>query len=148
MTEEFEQKIRDEEHLKLLSLGYKVSAGFTVFFSLFALLYVFIGLMLAVTPFQTPSQNDVGPPPPALGWFFAGISFGGFAYFVTLAILKWFTAQYIKQRRSLLFCQFIAAISCLEIPYGTLLGVLTFIVTSRPSVKSIFKNKNENTSTA
>ena len=32
----------------------------------------------------------------------------------------------------------ITAIGCLEFPYGTLLGVLTFIVLGRDSVKRLF----------
>jgi hypothetical protein len=34
---------RDQEHLRLLKLGYYILAGMTCFFSLFALLYAGIG---------------------------------------------------------------------------------------------------------
>jgi hypothetical protein len=37
------QSIIDEEHLKLLSLGYMISAATSAFFSLFGLMYVAMG---------------------------------------------------------------------------------------------------------
>lgn len=36
------------------------------------------------------------------------------------------------------FCMVMAAISCFEIPCGALLGVFTFIVLDRASVKRLF----------
>jgi hypothetical protein len=42
-----------------------------------------------------------------------------------------------------------AAISCLEVPYGTLLGVLTFMVMARPSVRALFDlSESDSTSDA
>ena len=40
------QQIIDEEHLKFLSIGYMVSVGMSAFFSLFGLIYVFMGVMM------------------------------------------------------------------------------------------------------
>ena len=37
------QGILDEEHVRLLSIGYLVSAGTSAFVSLFGLLYAFMG---------------------------------------------------------------------------------------------------------
>jgi hypothetical protein len=62
-----------------------------------------------------------------------------FLILIAMAILKLLTAQYIKRRRSRAFCMVVAAISCLEIPYGTLLGVFTFLVLGRNSVRGLFE---------
>ena len=38
-----------------------------------------------------------------------------------------------------MLCQITAGLSCLEIPYGTVLGALTFVVLARPSVAALFR---------
>ena len=45
----------------------------------------------------------------------------------------------IRQKRSRIFCMVIAGIGCLEFPYGTLLGIFSFIVLGRNSVRLLFE---------
>lgn len=143
--DELRQQVKDEEHLKLLALGYKVSAGAAAFFSLFGLIYVVMGLVFSQVPFATSTYvtssyaGTTSTPPAFFGWFFGAMGLGILVVGLGLAALKWTTARRLEQRRSLGFCQFVAAISCLEIPYGTLLGVLTFNVLGRPSVRQLFE---------
>lgn len=66
--------------------------------------------------------------PPELGVFF-------FAWGIGVSVWLWLKLE----RRSLTFCQVVAGLSCLELPYGTLLGVLTFVVAGRPSVGRLFQ---------
>lgn len=54
------------------------------------------------------------------------------------AVLQFMTAQRLRRRRRRNLCQFTAAITCLSFPLGTLLGVFTFIVLARPSVRAAF----------
>lgn len=136
--EDLRQQIRDEEHLKLLALGYKLSAAVVAFYSLFGLLYVFMGVLFSILASTSGTSGNVEPPPAFIGWFFGAIGVGFLVIGLTLAALKWSAARRIEQRRSLVFCQVVAAVSCLEIPYGTVLGVLTFIVLARPSVRRLF----------
>jgi hypothetical protein len=58
----------------------------------------------------------------------------------SFTVLKLLTAQAIGKRKwkGLIFAT--AAISCLGVPWGTALGVLTFLVLTRPSVASQFSN--------
>ena len=140
--EDIRQRIIDEEHLKLLSIGYMVSAGMSAFFSLFGLLYVLMGVMMG-TAFSAKTDAAVraGQGPPAfIGWFLGIIGLVIFLLMITLAILKFLTARYIKRRRSRIFCMVVAGISCLGIPYGTLLGVFTFLVLGRDSVRHLFES--------
>lgn len=137
------QSIVDEEHLRLLSLGYLISAGVTAFFSLFGLMYMFFGVVMgAAFASAAEAGTQMEGPPAMMGWFFA--LFGGlfFLFGAGLAVAKFLTSRYLKQRRSPVFCQVVAAISCLSIPYGTLLGVSTFIVLGRRSVADLF-NRSE-----
>ena len=134
------QSIIDEEHLKLLSLGYMISAATTAFFSLFGLMYMMIGIfMSAIISHQKEADTSTGQASPAfVGWLFAAIGLGIFLFMAVLAAAKLRTAICIKRRRSRTFCLIVAGISCLEVPYGTVLGALSFIVLGRDSVTHLF----------
>ena len=142
MSEELNrQTLIDDEHLRLLSLGYMISAAMTAVGTLFALLYVFAGFVVAAVLSRHPGMaGDTGQPPPAfIGWIISGIGFGIFVFTLTLAAAKFRAGICIKRRKSRTFCMVMAGISCIGIPYGTILGVFTFIVFGRPSVMRQFQ---------
>ncbi|MNW11626.1 hypothetical protein D3C71_2091290 [compost metagenome] len=56
-------------------------------------------------------------------------------------ILTLMAARRLSQRRSLTLCIVVAAVSCMQIPFGTALGVFTLIVLNRPSVKAMFAGR-------
>lgn len=138
------QSIIDEEHLRLLSLGYMVSAATTAFFSIFGLMYAVMGIVMS--KFTFPQQGAGTPatkaPPAFLGWIITGIGIGIFLVMIILAAAKLRTAFCIKHRKSRTFCMIVAGISCLAIPYGTALGVVSFLVLGRDSVARMFKPTN------
>jgi uncharacterized membrane protein YhaH (DUF805 family) len=144
MPEETRQSIIDEEHLKILSLGYVVSAGVSTFFSLFGILYVFMGIMMS-TAFsqlpQTPANPAQAPPPAFVGWIFAFIGLAFFLSAMAMAAARFRAAWCIKHRKWRVFCMVIAGIGCLEFPYGTALGIFSFIVLGRDSVVQLFSSK-------
>jgi len=135
------QSIIDEEHLKHLSLGYMISAATTAFFSLFGLMYAVMGIVISKIPIQQQGDRTSGAQaaPALVGWIFAGIGTGIFLLMVIFAAAKVRAAYCIKNRRSRTFCMVVAGFSCLEIPYGTALGVLSFLVFGRDSVVQLFK---------
>jgi len=138
--EDIHQSIIDEEHLKLLSMGYMVSSGVTAFFSFIGLVYVFIGIMMTKA-FPQAAANASEQPPAFIGLVFACIGLAIFIFMIALAAAKFWVALCIKRRKSRIFSMIVAGISCLGIPYGTLLGVLTFIVLGRPSVVQLFSSR-------
>lgn len=59
---------------------------------------------------------------------------------VSLAILalKCMAARYLAKRRRHTLCMAAAAITCLDVPIGTGIGVYALLVLQRPSVKVLF----------
>ncbi|HTS13805.1 MAG TPA: hypothetical protein VMH00_16920 [Candidatus Limnocylindrales bacterium] len=140
MPEELDrQALIDTEHLKLLSLGYMIAGGVSALFSLIGLFYAFMGLVVGATIAHVPASGNNSPPPAFIGWIFGAIGLGIFFLLVVFAILKFRAAVCLRNRTSRVFCMVVAAISCLEFPYGTALGVLTFIVLGRDSVIRTFR---------
>lgn len=141
MPGETRQSIIDEEHLKMLSLGYLVSAGVSAFYSLFGLLYVFMGIMMRTTlstlP-QTPANPAQAPPPAFVGWIFTFIGLAFFLVAIAVSAARFRAAWCIKHRKWRVFCMVVAGIGCLEFPYGTVLGIFSFLVLGRDSVLELF----------
>ncbi|MFK3650639.1 hypothetical protein ACI2IY_19690 [Lysobacter enzymogenes] len=125
---------QDESHLKLLSIFYYVMAALGAF----ALVAV---LGLSVLIFGVlDAGNAHGHGAPEAGELTALAVMMGLSAVLGLAasVLQFLTAQRLRQRRSRGLCQFTAAITCLSFPLGTVLGVFTFIVLGRPSVRAAF----------
>ncbi len=142
MPEEIDrQAVIDDEHLRLVSLGYMISAGFAAIFACFGLLYLLIGVVMSIVLAHVPASAGEanGPPPAFIGWIFGGVGLVFFVLAGGMAFLRYWAARSVKRRRSRTFCMVIAGISCLEFPYGTAIGILSLIVLGRDSVMKQFK---------
>jgi hypothetical protein len=141
-TDPAQQAFADEEHLRLLSIGYFISAALTAFFSLFGLFYAAMGAFVGMAASKAAANAEVIDPtkaaPAFVGWIFGGIGLAIFVFAITLAALKVRAGFCLKQRQSRTFCLVVAGLTCLGIPYGTALGVFTFIVLERPTVSRMF----------
>ncbi|MFZ0960798.1 MAG: hypothetical protein WAO35_07810 [Terriglobia bacterium] len=134
------QPLIDAEHLKLLSLGYMISAGVAAFFSLIGLFYILMGIVFGVVFSHLPAvAGKAGEQPPGFfAWIFAVFGLVFFLLAIGVAIARFWAGRCIKQRKARTYCMVIAALGCLEVPYGTALGVLSFIVLGRESVARQF----------
>ena len=56
----------------------------------------------------------------------------------TAAVLLAWSGRCLAQRRRYIFCMVMAAIACLFVPLGTVLGVFTIVVLAKPEVKATF----------
>lgn len=127
----------DEEHLKLLALFHYVVGGIGAVFACFPLIHVGLGLAMLFEPKMLGGANGSGPPA------FAGIFFilmGGFFVLLgwAIAICTVISGRFLARRKHRVFSFVIAAILCLFIPFGTVLGVFTIIVLSRDSVRALY----------
>ncbi|HWD92710.1 MAG TPA: hypothetical protein VG938_10205 [Verrucomicrobiae bacterium] len=128
---------QDEEHLRLLSIFYYVCAGFAALFACLPIIHLIMGIVLLFHPESFGPAN--GAPPAFFGIFFivfalltilAGWAFAG---------LLVYAGRCLGQRKHYTFCLVVAAIACLFMPFGTILGIFTIIVLVRPTVKPLFK---------
>jgi len=130
------QQILDEDNLRLLRIGYFISAGLTAFASILMLGYIlflsFVFAQIAKAPGDVVFPASIGRLVAILGVLFAFLVIG-------FAVLQFLTGQRLKERRSRTFCLIIAALTCLSIPWGTFLGVCTFLVLLRPTVERSFE---------
>jgi len=136
IDEHVRQQILDEDNLRLLRIGYFVSAGLTAFASILVLAYTLFLTLVFTQIARSPGDSSFSP--------FAGrlVALFGVLFVVLVigfAVLQFLTGQRLKERRSRTFCLVIAAITCLSIPYGTFLGVCTFLVLLRPTVQRSFE---------
>jgi hypothetical protein len=141
MPEEINREsLVDEEHLRLVSLGFLISAGFAALFACFGLFYILIGVAMSIGLSHIPASagGPNGPPPAFIGWIFGGMGLVFFLLAGGMAFLRFWAAKCVKRRTSRTYCMVIAGISCLEFPYGTAIGVLSLIVLGRDSVVKLF----------
>jgi hypothetical protein len=132
----------DSEHLRLLSIFHYVVAGIATLFSLFALIYLAMGLAIVFGRLDPASKN---PPPPLVGWFFVLFAIAWIVSGLTFAASVAYAGRFLEQRRRYLYCLVIAGVECMFAPFGTILGVFTIFVLVRPSVKEAFKGGTAST---
>jgi len=126
---------QDVNHLSLLSIFYYVVAAFAGIFSCIPFIHVGLGIAMISGAFD----GSTGEAPPAfIGWLFITIGLFIILMGATYTVLLVLTGRYLAARRRYTFCIVIAGISCAFMPFGTVLGIFTIIVLSKPQVKALF----------
>ncbi len=128
----------DHEHLKWLSIGYYATAGLHALFSLFFMAYA--GFMAALfTGRLGPASHGPAPMPAFFAWFMAAFFAITVLFGLGTAVLNVIAGVSLAARRRRTFCLVVAAVNCMNMPFGTVLGVFTFVVLGRPSVRAEFE---------
>lgn len=131
---------QDLDQLRLLSIFHFVVGGIAALFSCIPFIHFFLGLAMT-----TGWLQDVDPAGQVFGIFFmvfAGLFIlAGWAF----AICVITAGRCLAARRRYMFCLVMAAVECIFMPFGTVLGVLTIVVLNRPSVKRLFGVEPEST---
>jgi hypothetical protein len=128
---------QDRENLQLLSIFYYIFAGFTALFSCFPVIHLSIGVMMLSG--VMPMEPQAGPPIRLFGWLFVLIPILIILIGWGIAVAYFLAGRFLNQRRHYLYCQILAGITCMSFPFGTILGIFTIVVLSRPSVRALFE---------
>lgn len=142
------QKALDENHLKLLQIFHIIQGVLKAAGTFFVILYFgLIGLMFSNPAFIEASSsrhhNSDAALLPVMGGVFTIIGAVVVIFMVVMTALSFFQAHCFAKRKHSLLCLILAAFDCLWVPYGTLLGVFTFMVLFRPSVKTMFEEAKQ-----
>ena len=130
------QDNQDVEQLRILSILHYVVAGFLALLSLVPTLHIAMGIAIVTGAFE--GADPSGPPPALFGWMFIIIPAVMMVCGLALAACIAAAGRRLQQNRSYTFCLIVAAVQCVFMPLGTLLGVCTLIVLMRPTVKERF----------
>lgn len=125
----------DVRDLRLLEIGHYVYAGVSLLLVLFPA--GIVAMMWMLWPrFQAAPQ----PPPELFLYIFTGaVLFMALMGLATSGV-SFLAGRWIAQRRRRMWCVVVAAVNCLNLPFGTALGILTILILHRDSVRSAYSD--------
>jgi hypothetical protein len=133
-----QQRWKDEEHLRLLSIFHFVVGGLAaLFLPLLCIHFVFF-----ITVFANAAAFPAGQEPPfPREMIYVFIGFYCIAGLVTSVYAggNLLSGWFLRQKRHRVFSFVVAGLDCLSIPWGTVLGVFTIVVLTRPSVRTMYE---------
>ena len=132
-----DQRKIDIGHLKLLSIFHYVAAGLSLFGILFVLLHFTMMHAILGNPKMWEGQKQAPPMEifAMFKWFYLLLG----AWFLASLVLNIISGLCIHRRKNRTFSLVTAAVNCLHVPIGTVLGVFTFIVLLRDSVEELYE---------
>jgi len=126
---------QDAQYLKLLAVFHYIVGGLAALCS--CIFFIHFGIGVAIL---TGAIDDA---PAFVGLMFVGMATIAITLGWTLAICLIIAGCNLAKRRHYMFCLVMAAIACIFMPFGTVLGVFTIIVLTRPSVKELFESNKD-----
>jgi hypothetical protein len=126
----------DVQHLKLLRLFHYIWGTFCCLFGLIGVIYAWIGEAMLGSFQRVPSGQENTPL--IFGQLFVAFSVFDVVLLETCGIVSLLVAGNYGARRSYYTCFAASVFNCVMIPVGTVLGVFSLIVLTRPSVKALF----------
>jgi hypothetical protein len=133
-----DQRNIDADHLNLLSIFHFISAGL----GLLGILFLIVDSAVMHFIFTNPQfwQNQKGGPPPREILTFLIVFYIVLAVLIAFSsILNVLSGWFLHTRKNRTFSLIVAGINCVQVPVGTVLGVFTIIVLSRPSVREMYQ---------
>ncbi len=126
---------QDEEHLRLLSIFHYVVGGMTALFACFPCIHLAVGIAIVSGAFPSPPGRSDSL---VIGSLFIIVASIFILLGWALAVAILFVGKFLARRTHYTYCLVVGGVECIFIPFGTVLGIFTIIVLSRPSVKAIF----------
>lgn len=142
------QMMRDAEHLRLLSIFHYVMSGLSVLGMLMGGVYVAMPVFIKSVMKTSARPASAGSPnPDAFMWILTleGIVIGIMSLIALVGF--YLCGRYLSARRNRTFCFVISGLACMCIPLGTVLGIFTILVLSRPTVAALFAGETEGLAT-
>jgi len=133
---------KDNDHLKLLSVFHFVVSGLAILGIAFLCLHYFIMSTFFSHPEMWKPTKGVDAPPKeffehfihVFVWFYLFMG----VMFAAAFVLNIISGIFLRQKRHRMFSLIVAGLNCLQIPFGTALGVFTIIVLLRDSVRQSY----------
>lgn len=95
-------------------------------------------LVIPTSPSAAPAVSTSAAFPKEIIPFFKAFYVLISGFLVILCVCNILSGHYIRKRKNRIFSFIIAGINCMQFPLGTALGVFTFIVLTRESVKMAY----------
>jgi hypothetical protein len=128
-----ETAAQDAEHLRLLAIFHWVVAALTALFSFLPVIHLVVGIMMV-----NGTMDASNPPPAAMGWIFIVFASVFIVLGLSFSVLLAYAGRCLQRRERYTFCLVMAALVCMQMPFGTVLGVFSLITLVKPSVKAMF----------
>lgn len=134
-----QQRWKDEEHLRLLSVFHFVVGGLATCVLPFLVIHFLIFMTFFANAAAFPGLKEEAFPREMIPIFIAFYCFAGLVTSVYAGgnlLSGWF----LRRKTHRVFSFVVAGLDCLSIPWGTVLGVFTIVVLTRPSVRRMYES--------
>ena len=129
---------QNEQYLNLLAIFHYVFGGMKYVFGCIPMIHFVIGILM-LTGVIHDKGDEVALRFVGLFMILFSMAFISVAWIIaTLVILA---GRNLARRTRYTFCMIIAAIECISMPLGTILGVFTIILLCKPEVKQLFEGQ-------
>lgn len=125
----------NSEDLRLLAMFHFVVAGMAAVVSLFPIIHLAVGVAMVAMASVDPQAPF---PIRLVGWIFVAFASLFILCGLTFSGCLALAGRCLQRRRRYTFCLVMAALACIFVPFGTVLGVFSFIVLTRPEVRASF----------
>jgi hypothetical protein len=126
----------DEGHLKVIAICHYVWGGLLLLLSCIFIVHIVMGMMILNG--KWPGNTGPNAMPNQMGYMFVCMGSGALVLGWVVGILTIVSGRAIAQRKWRMFSLVMAGGNCASFPIGTLLGVFTFIVLLRDSVRALY----------
>ena len=134
-----QQRLADQQHLRLLSIFHYVYGGFAFLGICFVVGHFFLMRFVMTNAASTGMKPaEAAQIEQMFGFFIAFYILIGI-FCLLLGIGNILSGSFLGKRRHRIFIMVVSGFNCLNVPLGTILGIFTFIVLLRPSVTMEFE---------
>jgi len=129
----------DADHLKWLAIAHFGAAAFALL-GIVGLVFQYSIMERMFTDPNFPPNAHGKPMPESFMMMFEVIFTVMGVIFAIAGLANLLSGFFIKSRTNRMFSLIVAACNCLQIPMGTALGIFTFIVLQRESVRNLYES--------